>query len=445
MDTNAPLYSPNLLINTTLNYSGCPMFENGTCLDMDNGLPLWARNVELCYLFLIGTLAFPGNTLIIIVELKNKDKVSVDYLVLTMAIFELICSTFNVYAQMIAKISSIWSLIASTAVCKLFVFTGYLTTMSTAFLLTAIAFDRYVKTCRPFCERYNCRVAKYLCVVISMMSVLVSTPSAVTFRLGQRLRCLPSPELEHVMRVSNVFLGFTVIVLLIIIALAYLKITMTLRRRYRMKLKDNIWTVKADSLNIPRKQNLPLNLRINMMQSMKKSKIEPLNISTKPKPGTFLFGPSSSYCKTNMFEKRHFAVKTLTSMSEPSSIVSLKKAKHKYISKDQSKTPPCVGIKRKIELRLAQSQSDGRSGQRRWFVKDSIVNQTTFIMFLITLIYTITYGLSSLMVLSNYSVLGKVMQSWSKTFKMINCVTNPVFFFSISSKFRAKAKSIIWK
>lgn len=409
--------------------------SNGSYVEDDIEIPMWARNLELCYLLLISLLGIPGNSLIISVELKNKHKVSVDYYVTAMAVFELICSSINVFSQAIGKTKMIWLEIASTAYCKCFVFTGYMSSMSTPFLLAAIAVDRYLKTCYPVRAQYNVKKAKYVCISVTVGSVLFAVPAVLTFHLDNYKNCTHNPNLKTLMDVWNKVLGFLVVGNFLIISFAYIKVFLLLRQRNKKRLSSNLQTQQLNLHAAVSRQHvsrIPFSLRLKRWKRhCKVFPAKPLNENS-----TFESRDQESI-------PQHPNLPPACVISEPICIISREKRKQKYItdkkysysnrveniSKNHYRQPCSCAVP---EVRSVWCEVP----YRRFVLHQRTLNRTTLIMFLITLIYFITYGLSSVMVMSNYSVLGKTIQSLSKTLKMINCVTNPLFFFVMSTKFR---------
>lgn len=156
---------------------------NLCCLNCGTGAmegSAWRQHLqiaEICILCVIFFRAAPGNVLVILVQLKNKTKSSTDYFVMTMAAFEFICSTVNVFLQII-KIPLTTRL--TTAFCRLYIYTSYTTSTSSALLLATIAIDRYLKTCRSLVQACKADAAKKICIAIAFASVIFPTPSLLT-------------------------------------------------------------------------------------------------------------------------------------------------------------------------------------------------------------------------------------------------------------------------
>ena len=423
--------------------------ENVTRVYDGEGLPMWAVHVEICYLAVIGGLAIPGNTLILIVEFNNKDKASMDYLVLTMAVFDFLCATFNVFVQISAK--TIWSLVASTVTCKLFVFTGYIVSISTVLLLGAVAVDRFIKTCKPFCTSYNTTAAKYICYIASLLSVLLSLPSALTYTLTNNLSCEPMSVYEPTMRAWNVFYACLVLVFFVVIAFSYTKIILKLKERYKMRLQQNQLNRQPPTTSTSKTLK-------QVVYPRKARKVQPINENSSGIQQDISDSKSHSSPKKTSNKLSAFGSSTSGSDSTPKQPYHQLQLVIKSIS-DQVPNEFGPGSSRKDALPTPngnnvmtsnlgppkQQKTRSRATEGGWFGKENVINRTNLIMFIITAIYVLTFGLSSLMLLTNYSVFGKIMQAWSRTFKMINCATNPALYFSMSSKFRSKAKRTIWR
>lgn len=74
--------------------------------------------------------------------------------------------------------------------CKFSRFFNTLSTLSSSFLLLFIAIDRYRKVCKPFCSQISAKVAKFLCVLAVLLSLLFSWPAVLVY--GKKT--FPIPE-----------------------------------------------------------------------------------------------------------------------------------------------------------------------------------------------------------------------------------------------------------
>ena len=106
-------------------------------------LPDWCPVVLTTLIVIAALLATFGNGIIILVERKNRCKMSTDWLVCFMAANDLTYSIINVPIKVLRQFGT-----TETFLCKIDFFIEKWTMYSSTLLLATVALDRYWKTCR---------------------------------------------------------------------------------------------------------------------------------------------------------------------------------------------------------------------------------------------------------------------------------------------------------
>ena len=365
----------------------------------------WLRIVEIAYLALILMFGTAGNILVILVELKNKIKYSTDYLVICMASIEVFCSTLNITRNILEQTPAIWKRVCCNEVCQISWYVGYTIGTASPLLLSAIAVDRYVLTCKPLIKSYNARSGKILAVSITIVCPLICIPGIFGVYADEMLQCLPTNDIIDLDK-FNVFIIVFTLVSFIIITIAYVCVGRTIRRRN----KTPITTVNStdDSRDSGTRWKL-----FSVRNILKR---------------TYRVNPFQNSSRTgDSVELQHTPEKqnTLCTTSlHPSSVQSV------TLSKKDGKTE-----------HVPQS---GCSQER--LNKSKQMRKTTLIMFLIALTYGVTHVSGwVLIVLPTDQATMDLLIHLTALFSLINCVSNPAFFFLLSAKFREIAKKILFR
>ena len=376
-------------------------------------VPQWVRDVELVYLTAIVILGVPGNGLIILVQMKNKDKSSTDCLVLTMAGFDFVCSSFNALLQIFQNTRVIWRFIASTFLCKAFLFISYATGASTTLLVAGIAIDRYIKTCKPLNTFYTTKKAKLLCVCISVVSFAFAVPTIPVFYLDVSLECTVEFSVFHILNSWNIFLVSMTMTVFGIVSVSYFNVTVSLRKRHKEQLRMRMIFVKGVSLLTSKMEDRQMRLH---------NRITPSTICSNAADETTRV-PNAKLNRTVTRSHLQHNVCVIPTVK---------------VCDDRVKPIQDSTIFRKCHRRTTMIRS--------LVNQEQAVNRTTMIMLLISIIYMITHGFNWItLFLNSNSVLSFISRYLSLSIILINSITNPLFFFCMSSKFRANAKKLIRK
>lgn len=368
---------------------------------------LVVRIIEVSCLALIALIGCPGNALIVFVQLKNKAKSSTDYFVMTMAVFEFICSSGDVGSHLVRIL---FNPQVKFGLCKLSAQIGYMTSASSAFLLAAIAIDRYLKTCRALAQTGSVQIAKRLCVVFSIASFLFGTPGLITMDRNLDInQCFVNDKYAQEGGIWNAMLTILVIIVFVIMLFCYIRISIFLRLRYKKKSSTDE-TLKQRSQ--------PTNsFKGDSQQTGIGSNFTPI-VSNDSNNG--LSNEKQSVTTSDM------AVGVFEESERFSNSTNGDKGSSEHNMKYSARE-----VGHKTKGKSARSQK-----------KKEVANKTTRITFLISVIYIITWSTACAVLLTNYSTDMAVI-SIGYLLAMFNCITNPLLFMSMSSRFRESAMYIV--
>ncbi|XP_060582602.1 galanin-like G-protein coupled receptor npr-9, partial [Ruditapes philippinarum] len=127
-------------------------------------IPEWLTVQQVVFSGIIVLVGIPGNILIILTFAYSPGKSSTDYMVFSMGISDLlgsaVCAPFN----LLRHIPVVWASLGSKWFCRTYDFFAVLTGIISSWILGLVAFDRYMKTCRPFSDVLTTPRTKLLCV-----------------------------------------------------------------------------------------------------------------------------------------------------------------------------------------------------------------------------------------------------------------------------------------
>lgn len=394
-----------------------------------NDLPKWAEIWELTYLIIIGLIGTPGNLLILLVQKRNRNKSSTDYLVVGMAFHELICSSINNAVKILMHIENVWAMVASDTLCGIHFCMVYTNLFASSYLLAAIAVDRCIKTCLPVSNIFTAKRSKVICVVASIAGFITGITTLFTFELDDHLVCVISKEgLDLQLKWdtgATVSIGLVVLVFIV----SYTTIALTLRKRV-LKRKQAVSTSEMTSSNVSKFKEKWLKWR--------RAKVEPYPESSEHTLNTTNLADtleaSSSRDKIGE-DAQERAEKYGEERGHGNSLVSP--------GRPMDEIPPNSSAKKSKSGNYIKAKPLQNS---RYVTQvESTLTRTTRIMFILSVIYIILWTVTSISVHTNTALVGVVVFYLSKTFFMINCVSNPILFFSMSSKYRSGAKRLLCK
>ncbi|XP_060586759.1 atypical chemokine receptor 4-like [Ruditapes philippinarum] len=374
--------------NTSSIYNASDFNANRTYAD----IPDWANISGIIFMTLVTIAGIAGNSLIIVVQLKTRDKTSTDFLVLAMAAFELYCSGINNSLSVLRSFRIIWTSIVSSSVCCFETFSIYLTSISTTFLLTATALDRYIQTCKPLNSYYSKSNAKWICLTLVVSSVILSAPSIGIITADmESLDCVRNMENIVLATIFDLFLSAAFLAMFVIVVVCYSKVTIMLRRRRRQKeMVTNTCTSGTYPLAVRQQLKIPRN----------------------------------KVCPTSTQETLENCPSTDVMEDDTNNA-------HELHSQEVSQVS-------------AASQTTGQAAIRKNRSERKILNRTTLIMFLITTIYILTWLIHFIVVwiVPPMTSSGRAVLHLVAGLYRINCMTNAIFYITMSSRFRQNAKKL---
>lgn len=356
-------------------------------------IPQFVYKLEITYLVFIALVGIPGNSLILILQLRNREKSSTDYLVMTMAGFELWCSSVNNTVKILKNIPSLWASIASPRFCQLHYCSSYITTLASTWSLGAIAIDRYIKTCKPLTANYTLTTAKRICMGVSIAGVIGGFPPMITFTLDNYLHCLISEVHAGFMMWWDNAMIFTILVEFFVFIFAYANIGIALRKRHRVRVLAHV---------------------------------QPSDVS---EPHNTL--------------RAEFTIQTILSKTNK---VGIGKKEHSAnIADNHNPEEMMAGAKRpSCERTSDQTQAIRTAVNQKLQLAEQMLNRTTRIMFLLTVVYLVIWSVvcTATITKKTGTVFGSIVDKLSETLFMLNCISNPLLFFCMSSKYRSDARKL---
>lgn len=323
--------------------------------------------LEIGILGAIGLVAAPCNVVLILVQLQLKEKASTDYFITTLAAFDLFGATFNVTMHLMH--TGLKKYVLSPVFCKLMVYGAYFVSFESAFLIGAIAVDRFIMAILPLNKIYNAHIAKILCICLSVTSCCLTLPYFFLLTMHPTLfYCAYVDGVATLMDWWNRGLIFLIALTFVTVIASYLSIAIMLIRRHTQAIRSNATKTK---LNISCTDNSD-----NMGSTVKETSKEEAS------------GPQ-------MAEARPC------------------KSKEKAAKKDQKE-------------------------------KARTMQKVTLIMFLISVMYMISWGAASSVIVTNFT-LPPEYSRYAHLLRRLTMVSNPILFMSLSSKFKSTARRLFRK
>ena len=375
--------------------------------------PEWMWILGMVYLAIIILFGSFGNILVIIVELQNKVKFSTDYLIISMAFFELECCILTGLRRMAENTPDIWSRIVSNATCQISWLVAYIAGISSPLMLSAIAFDRYMHACHPLIQWYNVKIGKLMAIGISVAVFVLSFPCIFGVYADETL-CLPRYDLILMTPYHNVLNTLTVICFFII-TVAYLHVGRTIHQRNQRR--------QANITQLPKDAPSNVDTYFKRLRAVFKTRntVRPSdNSSSKDEPHVL---------ESNKNRKQLQPLAT-SQMSSP-----LKQV----MPFDPTKTTNTTD-----QNQQSTSSGNNQSQSVRKTISQGSTRRTTLIMFLITMTYFVTHlSVWAMMLVPEKSETIHMLFHISGFIVMISCLSNPAYSFMLSSKFRESARQII--
>lgn len=401
----------------------------------------WVKDVEVIYLFLIILVGIPGNVMILLVQRKNGQKTTTDYYVITMAAFELISSCLNTSLRIMVDTELLWNLIASSFSCSFRQFFNFLTTMSSAFLLAAIAIDRYIKTSKPHITVYTSDMARRVCIGLSVASFVCSVHTFGTYDIDIYYNCVLKKSTENVKKMVDLLNVSLTIVVYIITTLAYINISLTLRKRHRVRVAaklntkpSTVSTGKASTISLFNIHKVAPAPSSSPLVEEEKSIKDPASRKTSPK-----LDVGNNESTSSRQGVQGVSGKAGNPSSDVNQCPNVQESLNKHTRHTIGPYSRANPHFRHIQLAITHSHAFQKLSRQ-----EEILNRTTRIMFLISVVYIFCWLLSWLRVIFGQSGIGATLSHFARSFYLTTCIANPLFFFCMSSKFRDNAVKLLF-
>lgn len=408
METTTELYTFTLTAdgNMTYNYGNNTSQLKSYVFELN-----WRDYLEIGILLTMFILGAPGNGLIMLVQWRRKDNTSTDCLVTSMAVCDFLdSSVITVLALLNAGFRQY---VASLWFCKLLKFFLYWAALASVFNIGTLAADRYILICWPLSRLYNKRAAKLVSVLVAVVSGVLALPALYFLSYNSAfVACVLEEGSQVLVGKWNAVLVTSVIIILILTIVAYCRIACELRKIPKKDTK-----VRGLTLNLGAKNELEKTATgIATMQTLRSNKKVELNekqSSLNRIPADLSAARRINEADVeNIRETRQLSPKPVTVRSTSS----LHSANDTRLQKVQARDP------------------------RRFRQVD--IDRMTIALFSITVIYIISWGTPSILLITNYNM-HPAFQRLLYLFGRSNIVTNPLVFILLSSKFRANARKVL--
>lgn len=221
--------------------------------------PEWSFIAVIVFMVVIFLTGVPGNILIIVILIRLKSKFSTDYYIIMLAIVDLICTGINSPIYIARNIQPFLHITFSTNFCKVHSGFLYLTTMSSTLLLSVIAGDRYLVTCKPwnrFGRSWNIK-ALIVNIIIAGFSVGYAT------WIGEAHDYDPVINDCYIADPTGLVMSYILVVMFVMLfvtaVFCYAKICITLRAQGKLLKFRRMQKGTRTSSFIQRKKVSPLN------------------------------------------------------------------------------------------------------------------------------------------------------------------------------------------
>lgn len=336
----------------------------------------WIDYTQIAGLSLVAMFGIPGNALLVLVQYKSTEMSSADYLVANLAIVDLIDSSAMVGMQIYT--SATRGAIPSILFCRFMAYLAYWTGISSAIFIGTLSIDRYLLTCRPF-TNYSKKASKFQSVYIHLASLIICLPTFIFQEYNDATKTCAYTLPKTFMDVYFMSLAILFVVDFNVVAVLYSKIAYKLR----MQLKKREAVVK--SLSKSTKQDF---------------KVKEIICKTRSRTG---FSDIDKVDCQNTSENAN-------------------RAGDEMASRQYS----CIHNTTPVYNEATVSSTK---------VRKKATNRATLIIFLMSVIYILSFAIVSMIIFFKKS-LGRAFYQLVPLVQEAKNIANPVLFVSMSSKFR---------
>jgi hypothetical protein len=326
-------------------------------------------------------------------------------------------------------------------------FTISTTVISTTMLLAATAFDRFRKTksTSTVDTLSTIRRTKRLCYGIISFSFIYSAVYMFTITLdSSSLKCVTIIEYKTAARTCSSVLALVFISMFGVVIVCYSKIVIFLRRHHREIFRPNQNTVNMNTAPKRKFWN-------------RRRRIQP-ECHEMNRTDTHFDSSSNTKNSSSKSNKQNGSVKTTALFvqtrtnfrNENQNVVTVSQK----IQSDDQKSKQ-LHTENNSQRQVSSQDETKQTKTTRKAERKSIdverhrkkINATTLMMFLITVIYVTTWIItwSSKIYKTASNIRSLKTEFLVERLYLINCMTNPIFYIFMSSKFKQKAKELFCK
>ena len=208
-------------INVSVNATHDSLTE-AAFVPLSNGVPNWCTYLVLTYMGVVGVVGTIGNTLVIVVELREKKKSVTDCFVLYLAIFDVLSLTITV-PLFVIQLLGLWNSVSSSFGCKFLYWAVNALNMSSAAVISLIGIERLSMTSGTM-DIFTPFRACVLSNVVFGVSSLLASPAFVYAKRDRTGYCIFDQSFRAFTSVSYGITFTVAIVSTIITAYTYTKI-----------------------------------------------------------------------------------------------------------------------------------------------------------------------------------------------------------------------------
>ena len=193
----------------------------------DNKIQTWISICLYSFIFIFGT--FSNMIVIIFFAFKIKRHTTFRWFVVNLAIADgIVCIVTPLHRFYLMATDGYWHL--GSFLCKLFTPIGFINVNVSAWILCAIAFERYKAIGTPLKRRYTRKHVNLICFIMWLVSILMSLPIFLLTDV-QAGSCIPTWNREQHLSVAIIGLLFQSVFPILIMALSYFMIRKAFTRQ----------------------------------------------------------------------------------------------------------------------------------------------------------------------------------------------------------------------
>lgn len=368
----------------------------------------WVNIVEIACLAVLVLIAIPSNGLLLLVKYLQKNKTTTDYLILTLAGFDLFCAGFA--APVVMVYSGIKRHSVSAVFCKIVSFSSYLSSFGAALLICGLAVDRFIVTILPLNVFYDTSVAKKICVGLLVMNALLTSPSFFLVTMNDLYSCNFVDDVSAFLDWWHGTLIFLILTTFVVIIFCYSSITIMLKKRNAQRKRKRS---QMSSHVSPLQTNILVNHNDISLEEVNLSRDSNINTFSDVTLDTHKIPHSQSEEKNDYLHIN--IVERMSNKTES-------RPEYSSDAKENQRKP-----KQKLnDLKL----------------RDQATSRITLVLFTISVMYMVSWTCASIVLATNYS-LPKAFTRLSIIFQKLFLVSNPLLYIFMSSKFKQSAKKLI--